>query len=310
MHWYPNIVPLEPSGPALRLIELVEHLAAHPTDERTATEISRATGINRTTCLSLLLALHERRWVQRRPGNRYALGPGLVGIGEAALASLQIVEGVQPELDLLATTLDMEAIASTVSGTEIVVIAHARSSGVLSNTARVGQTIPFAPPFGLAHLVGAGTEAVEAWLDRSPHPLDDEERAEYREVLDRAAQVGVVMVLDADSRRRFEALMAELARSPASRRARQERDALMRTLARDRSVLAPPESSRHAEVSQIHAPVVGPDGTPVAAIGVHGLPHQIHAERLALDVQAVSDAARRASRRLAGDQPKRSAISS
>ena len=295
---------LAPSGPGLRLIEVVELLATRPTDELTATEIARATGLNRTTCLSLLLALSERRWVQRRPGNRYALGPGLVGIGEAALASLQIVEGVEPELHHLAATLGMEAIASTVSGIEIVVIAHARSAGVLSNTARVGQSIPFAPPFGLAHLIGAPPSAIDAWLDRSPHPLDDEERADYRAVIERAAQVGVVMVLDADSRRRLEALVHELAQSPSSRRARHERDELRHTLTRLRSVLAPPGSSRHAEVSQIHAPVFGPDGEPVAAIGVHGLPHQIKAERLAHDIEAVTQAARRASQRLCGAAPR------
>lgn len=289
---------LAPSGPALRLVDLVEFLASRPSEELTATEIARATGINRTTCLSLLLALQERRWVQRRPGNRYALGPRLVSVGESALASIRIVDGVQPELDALAATLGMEAIASTVSGDDIVVIAHARGAGVLSNTARVGQSIPFAPPFGLAHLVGATSDCIEAWLDRSPHSLDAEERRGYREVIARASQVGVVMVLDGDSRRRFEALVAELAHAPASRRTRRERDELMATLARDRSVLAPPESAQHAEVAQIHAPVRGPDGTIVAAIGVHGLPHQIKAERLAEDIAAVSDAARRASERL------------
>lgn len=302
-------MPLAASAPGLRLIEVVDFLAARPATEHTATEIARGTGINRTTCLSLLLALEERRWVQRRPGSRYALGAGLVAVGEASLASLRVVDEVQPELDELAASLGLEAIASVVSGTSLVVVGHARGAGVLSNTARVGQSLPFAPPFGLAHLVGAPATEIDAWLDRSPQPLDADERADYRRVLERAGEVGVVMVLDADSRRRFEALTTELARSPASRRARAEREALMRTLARDRSVLAPPESSRHAEVSQIHAPVVGPDGAPVAAIGIHGLPHQIHAERLAHDAQAVSRAARRASARLAG-QPKRSAISS
>ena len=45
------------------------------------------------------------------------------------------------------------------TGDEIVVVAHARSGPPAANTVRVGQTIPFVPPFGIAHLAHAGEDA-------------------------------------------------------------------------------------------------------------------------------------------------------
>lgn len=283
---------LEASGPGLRLIQVVEFLARSPTARHTTSEIARGAGVNRTTCLSLLLALEERGWVQRHADSRYQLGGRLVSLGEAALASLDIAEAVQPQLVELAGELAMEAIASVISGTDIVIVAQSPGPGAFSNTARVGQTVPFAPPFGLAHLIGAPPGPVEQWLDRSAHPLDDAERSAYRSAIARASDGGLITVLDADSRRRFEELVTELAHSPASRSARERRDQLLGSLARDHSVLSPPESAEHAEVSQIQAPVPGPDGRPLAAIGVNGLPHQIKSERLATYAEAVSRTAR------------------
>lgn len=112
------------------------------------------------------------------------------------------------------------------------------------------------------------------------------------------------MVLDADSRRRFEALVHELAQSPSSRRARQERDELLHTLACATAQCSPHPRARGTPRCRRSTCAFGPDGEPVAAIGVHGLPHQIKAERLAHDIEAVTQAARRASQRLCGAAPR------
>jgi DNA-binding IclR family transcriptional regulator len=298
-------VPLEPSAPAHRVVDVVSYLAASAGVDVSVSEIARGAGVNRTTCQAILLSLEARGWVQRRGAGSYGLGPAMIPLGEAALGGMRLVDEVRPELDALVDELQMEALASVVSGDEIVVVAHARRGSVLANTVRVGQTMPFVPPFGLGHLLHAPRERVDAWLDRAPVKLDARDRAEYRAVIDVAEQRGYVVVLDAESRRRFQAVMAELAERPASVAARRRRDALIASLARDEATLGPWTGSESAEVSQISAPVFGPDGRPALAIGVHGLPHQIDAARLPDYAERVLAAAARVTKRVGGRQPHR-----
>jgi DNA-binding IclR family transcriptional regulator len=295
-------VGLQPSAPALRLIDVVEFLAAHAGDELTATEIARGTGVNRTTCTSLLLALEARGWVHARSGT-YSLGAGMIPLGEAALAGLQLADAVQPELDALVAELGLEALASVVSGTDLVVVAHARGDRVLSNTVRVGQTIPFVPPFGIAHLVHSDESRLDAWLSRARVPLDEDERSDFRTLVALAERRGYVIVLDVESRRRFEQVMRELKDRPFSRAARRRRTDLLAALARDEHELGPQAGADTTEVSQISAPVFGAGGTPVMALGVHAFPHQIEPSRIPDYTARVVGAAARVTERIHGVPP-------
>jgi DNA-binding IclR family transcriptional regulator len=295
-------VGLQPSAPAHRLIDLVEFLAAHAGDEFTVTEIARGAGLNRTTCTSLLLALEARGWVHAS-GAGYSLGAGMIPLGEAALAGLQLADEAQPELDALVAELGLEALASVVSGNDLVVVAHARRGGLLSNTVRVGQTIPFVPPFGIAHLVHTDAAHVDAWLDRARFAIDEQERDDFRTLISMAERRGYVVVLDVDSRRRFEQVMRELKDRPFSRAARQRRADLLEAIAHDEHELGPHAGSETTDVSQISAPVFGPGGAPVLALGVHGLPHQIEPSRIPDYTASVVAAAARVTERIHGRRP-------
>jgi DNA-binding IclR family transcriptional regulator len=298
-------VALQPSPPAHRLIDLVEFLARHPGDEFTVSEIARGAGLNRTTCTSLLLALQARGWVRPRGRATFTLGSALIPLGEAALAGLDVAVEVQPELDALVADLGMEALASVVSGHEIIVVGHARTASVLSSTVRVGQTIPFVPPFGIAHLLHADVSRIDDWLDRSRAPLAAADRAEFRSVIAASEQRGYVVVLDIEARRRFEVVMSELAQRPFSRVARESQAALLDTLARDEQALGPWAGSETAEVSQISAPVFGSEAQPVLAIGIHALPHQIDPSRIPEYTSHVVRAAARVTKRIRGSAPTR-----
>lgn len=282
-------------------MDVVSYLASRTGDEVSVSEIARGSGVNRTTCQAILISLEERGWVQRR-GTAYALGPAMVPIGEAALAGLSVVDAVRPELEALVDDVGMEALASVVSGNEIVVVAHARTGSVLANTVRVGQTLPFVPPFGIGHLMYA-PERVEPWLDRARVRLDADDRRGYRALIEVSEERGYVVVLDAESRRRFEAVMGELADRPSSVSARRKRDALLESLARGEHELGPWIGSESAEVSQISAPVFGADGRPTVAIGVHSPPHRLDASKIPDYAERVLAAAARVTDQVGGRQP-------
>ena len=245
--------------------------------------------------------------MHRRSGTKYTLGAALIPLGEAALSGLRVVDEVQPELDRLAIEIGMEALASTVANNELVVIAHARGTGVLSNTVRVGQTIPFVPPFGFAHLIGAEDDEIERWLERAPRILSASERADYRRALALAVTHGYIVVLDADSQRRFEELNRTLAERPTSRDARRQRHDLIAALTPENLVLSP-RGAITAEVSQIQARVDTPDRANPLAIGIHGLPHQFDQSRIADYVALVTASARRLTIRLGGEPRRHTAM--
>ncbi|CAB4725084.1 unannotated protein [freshwater metagenome] len=298
---------LAPSAPAHRVVDVISYLAAHPTVELSVSDIARGTGLNRTTCQSILLSLEPRGWVQRRSDLRYALGAGMIPLGEAALAGLQVVDELRAELDTLVAAVGLEALASVVSGDEIVVVAHARLAGVLSQTVRLGQTIPFVPPFGIAHLLHAPDGTIDAWLDRARVKFEPDERRAYRESIRFAEDRGYVVVLDVEARRRFEQAVSELADRPASHAARRRRDELVARLHREERSFGPWTGSESAEVSQISAAVYGHDGHPVAAIGVHAQPHQIDPSRISEHATSVLEAADRVTARIHGRNPAMSA---
>jgi DNA-binding IclR family transcriptional regulator len=295
---------LAPSAPARRVVDVISFLAANPLAEMSVSEIARGTGLNRTTCQSILLSLEPRGWVQRRSELRYALGAGMIPLGEAALAGLQVVDELRAALDPLVAEVGLEALASVVSGGEIVVVAHARIAGVLSQTVRLGQTIPFVPPFGIAHLLHAPDRDIDAWLDRARTQFDPDERRAYRESIRLAEQRGYVVVLDVEARRRFEQTVGELAERPASQAARQRRDALVERLHREERSFGPWTGSESAEVSQISAAVYGHDGRPVAAIGVHAQPHQIDPRHIPEHAAHVRAAAASVTERIHGRTPQ------
>jgi DNA-binding IclR family transcriptional regulator len=294
---------VSPSAPAARVVDVLVALAADPGAVLGVSAVAEAAGVNRTTCYSILLSLEERGWAARRPDGSWRLGAGMIPMGDAALASLDIVEDARPELDALVRDLGMEALASVVSGAEIVVVAHSRLGGVLANTVRMGQTLGFAPPFGIVHLVGAEPAVVEAWLDRATSELSAADREAYRRAIEATEQLGYSVVLDAESRRRFEAAMGELAARPASRSARRRRDDVAGRLEREGPSQLPWGAAATSGVSQISAAVVGPHGRPVLAIGVHAQPHQIEPAHVTEIGARVALAAERITRRSLGTEP-------
>ena len=293
-------MPLPPSAPAHRVVDVVVTLASNPGIDFSVSELARAAGVNRTTCQSILFALAERGWVQHREDTGWRLGAGLVPIGDAALASLEVVDEAQTELDALVAELGLEALASVTAGSDIVIVAHAHSGRLLTDTVRLGQSIPFVPPFGIAHLAHAGEDAFDAWVARATAPLSQAEQRMYRAAVHAAETQGYVVVLDAEARRRFEADIAELARRPASRAARRSRDEMVARLERESAAFGLHNGSG---VSQISAAVFGPSGRPVLAIGLHAQPHQIEPERIAELGARVAAAAATITTRTSGRPP-------
>ena len=94
--------PPQGAQAALRAVRLLK-LFSNERPEMSLAELSRASGLNKTTTHRLLRALQSESLVDRNPAtSAYSLGPGLMALGVQALASSDLRRRVRPVLRSLA----------------------------------------------------------------------------------------------------------------------------------------------------------------------------------------------------------------
>jgi DNA-binding IclR family transcriptional regulator len=185
-------MPLAPSPAVVRASDILHHLARHPTQSFTVSELARELGVPRATCDTLLLGLAEGGLVRRDPALHYALGAACIVIGDAARSANPALRAAAEHAEALARA------RSSVTAVAIRDRHETRVTNVfdfgppLAFRARVGEAIQLVPPFG-ASFVAWDTEAgVGTWLDHAVPPLSAEEgeRANGTELPSRASDAG------------------------------------------------------------------------------------------------------------------------
>ena len=97
-----NTRPPQGAQAALRAVRLLK-LFSNEQPEMSLAEISKASGLNKTTTHRLLRALHSESLIARNSAtSAYCLGPGLMALGVQALASSDLRRRVRPLLRTLA----------------------------------------------------------------------------------------------------------------------------------------------------------------------------------------------------------------
>ena len=141
-----------------RAIAVLGALADGPLDLGT-NEIARRTGINASTVSRLLATLAKEELVCRVPATgRYRLGVGLIRLGNAALARVDLREVVRPHLLAL-----MEATGETttlsIPGRETAVtVDFVQSPSTVRSVAEIGRpSVPHATASGKVYLAYAGS---------------------------------------------------------------------------------------------------------------------------------------------------------
>lgn len=149
---------------ALRLLKLFT--SEHP--EMSLAEISRASGLNKTTTHRLLRALQSEALVDRNPATgAYSLGAGLMALGVQALASSDLRRRVRPVLRSLARETGETATLEVPFEDSMLILDEVAGSHVLGSAGNIGTRWPM-------HATSTG----KAWLafddvgiDRLPDSL-------------------------------------------------------------------------------------------------------------------------------------------
>ncbi len=162
--------PPQGAQAALRAVRLLK-LFTNERPEMTLAEISRASGLNKTTTHRLLRALQSEALIDRNPAtSAYSLGAGLMALGVQALASSDLRRRVRPILRTLARETGETATLEVPFEDSMLILDEVAGNHVLGSAGNIGTRWPIhATSTGKAWL--AFDEAGIERLDEQLKPL-------------------------------------------------------------------------------------------------------------------------------------------
>ncbi len=163
-----------------RAFGLLEHMAAAGGDVALS-ELAGMSGLPLPTIHRIIRTLVGSGYVRQLPSRRYALGPRLIGLGDAA--SRMLGSWAQPQLAALVEAVGETANLAMLDGDAVVYVAQVPSKHSMRMFTEVGRRVPvhctgvgkvllaqLSPPEALALVTRAGMAA------QTPHTITDPDR--------------------------------------------------------------------------------------------------------------------------------------
>jgi DNA-binding IclR family transcriptional regulator len=159
------------SNPTSRVMDVINFLAAHPSESFTLAEIARHVGLTNGSAHRLLTTMTAGQFLSRHAKHRtYSLGLALVAVGQAAIEKHRGIDIARREIARLAQELGLQCSANALADGDILVLIREGAPRSNLGLTRVGERRTLAPPLGLCHVAWSGEAAIQAYLDRSgPH---------------------------------------------------------------------------------------------------------------------------------------------
>jgi len=134
--------PPQGAQAALRAVRLLK-LFTNERPDMSLAELSRASGLNKTTTHRLLRALQSEALIDRNPAtSTYCLGPGLMALGVQALASSDLRRRVRPVLRSLARETGETATLEVPFEDSMLILDEVAGSHVLGSAGNIGTRWP------------------------------------------------------------------------------------------------------------------------------------------------------------------------
>jgi DNA-binding IclR family transcriptional regulator len=134
--------PPQGAQAALRAVRLLK-LFTNERPEMSLAELSRTSGLNKTTTHRLLRALQSEALIDRNPAtSTYSLGPGLMALGVQALASSDLRRRVRPVLRTLARETGETATLEVPFEDSMLILDEVAGNHVLGAAGNIGTRWP------------------------------------------------------------------------------------------------------------------------------------------------------------------------
>ncbi len=289
---------------ALRVVQTLDYLAAHPSETFTLSELARRLGVNASSLLRVLRALVHGGYVERHPNHgTYALGLGLVAIGQSAIMRHSVVGRAHRASDALAEELGVQCSAVAISEEGILVIAASGALGSDHHLSQVGIRSPHLPCFGPTHWAFAPEERREQWLeslDLGPRKL-----AFLRSGFVVIRERGYSVVLRGRAMARLREPILRLRENPFDPEARAVVSRATRSFSEDELQLLELHTGRDYSVHHIAAPIFDAHGRVTLELVLTDLPRRLSATRIEAMARRLRTVCGEVTRAVSGHPPSR-----
>ena len=274
-----------PALAASRAIDILNFMAARPTEAFSLSELVEHLDVNFASCHAILTVLTKDGFLERHPKHRtYSLGPALVAIGHAALESHPAIDIARDEARDLAQQLDLEVLLTARTGGDLIALARAGRYVAPNAALRVGQRVPMIPPLGAPFMAWAPEAQLRQWLADAPEGAHDP--APYQRLLSLVRERGYAVTLQNPVRSQLGEVVANLSDSPHEAGLRNRMTSLIGELGLDVYHLAAIEPSQSYEVGMLSAPIFSVHGHAAFTLSLLGF-------KGALGADAIQDLAER-----------------
>lgn len=271
-----------------RAVAVLNRLAQEPQQRWSLSDLARELDLSKATAHAVMTSLVETGYVARDDEDKtYSLGPALIAVGNAAQSAFPGARVAQGQMDQLAARFDLEVIASTAIGEEIVILARSGNPRPLGIDVRPGQRLPLVPPLGTVFVAWADEHEIEGWLAKLGPDATETDREAARDALRIVRERRFSVALGGERQQR---IVRELT---AERRGDTGDEYALTELA----------DAPSYRISQIGAPIFGPDGAVVLGLFLIGFRGEIDAEEVPTYAEALLEAAAEVTATLGGRVP-------
>lgn len=289
---------------ALRVVQTLDYLAAHPSEAFTLSDLARRLGINATSLLRVLRALVRGGYVERHPHQgTYALGLGLVAIGQSAIMRHPVVGEAHHASQALAAELGVQCTAVAISEEGILVIAASGSLTWDHHHSQVGIRSPHLPCFGPTHWAFAPEERRSQWLaslDLGARKLSFLERG-FEAIRSR----GYSVILRGRTMALLREPLLRLQENPLDAEAQAMVARGARSFSEDELQLVELRKGREYSVQHIAAPIFDAQGRVVLELVLTDLPRRLSASRIEAMARRLRAACGEVTRAVSGRPPSK-----
>jgi IclR family pca regulon transcriptional regulator len=134
----------------------------------TISQLSAKTGLSRAAVRRCLYTLAQLGFAGSEDGRHFYLGPRILALGYSYIASMPLATAAQPVLERLSHELHESCSISTIDRTEIIYVARASVTRIMSIDLGVGSRLPaFCTSMGRVLLASLPPESLESYLSQT-----------------------------------------------------------------------------------------------------------------------------------------------
>ncbi|WP_018637337.1 IclR family transcriptional regulator [Parafrankia elaeagni] len=290
-----------------RTVTLITFLSRNPGRAFGLSELARQLDMNKATAHAMLVTLTDAGWLLRDSTDKsYRLGPALVAVGDAAAGpERQALDLSRPHLRRLHDEFGAQAMASTVAGGDIVVLAVEGDSPEPGGFgSRPGSRVPLTPPLGTAFIAWSDAESVERWLRRLSPRLDDHRLDLYRDAIRTIRRRGYTVALDEEHRQGLAQALNAFAENYGDSDVRQAVERVLAAMdAKEDYLVVDVDGIESHRLGLVSAPVFDSTGRACLTLTLSGFPGGLSAKDVDPCGRRLLQAAMEITRQIGGRSP-------